>query len=757
MKLTFLTNSLAILYFVFYLSLWLTTIHAAGVITHLTLLARSAPDNLKRTHYSYLKAGSFFPDALYNCDPNNADWKEFAEFTHWPPFLHIGIQLWSEKYKHTPNSMDSLNLKSLLLGVFIHQIVDTSWHSLVPDWKNHGLLKVISELEFNGDVDNAHNFIDIMGEFIQLSKMARISTDNNDIWDFYLEKNWPLPKKEDVEELIERSGFQQKNIDFQTIKRCLKTGETAINAEISTFKNNRNNLLNVAYGLSPRSGEFLQDYWLGGEFNLISTLRKCVPVFQSLFNHYQDVTKEDFENEIKICNNQEINKPYVIYPYRSVLSLELYKDNHLYISPMIPFSNFGSSLTLGRFMDDNEQYLAVGAPLENSQGSIYLIPWSIFTSDQLEHTQEITHIPMVPMYGSAVHSFPLYDFDFLVVSEPGLNSIRIFRGLRLVLVLRDSLTSDASQLTVSQVLDIKGDGIPDLLLSGMYYGDHEEGRVFIIRGMELLPYLFSNHDPIYLEITKIPNIMLQDNYSQGPYHHFGSSMAVSFVRMNNDAKNRLLYITAQSQGIVYVYELNTLNNTSLPKFCIQGKNITSLDESTASAIKKIPSRQHGMFGVSFCTWQSGNDSYVAISQHLFDRVFIYRENNGSIEYYLTLALKVTVDPVKYKIGFGSSIEYDHENNVMFISSPGIYDDTGAIWKIPMTELENAFENQEYVLVVNKKLEHLHLINPRRNSKGSTHFGKTMFLSHDHKLVIGIPHDGYGSLGLNQLVGSVMVV
>ncbi|CAI4533057.1 CPA_1a_G0028860.mRNA.1.CDS.1 [Saccharomyces cerevisiae] len=74
-----------------------TKLQAAGVTTHLFYLTRGAPLSLKENYYPWLKAGSFFPDALYSCAPSNKDWSDFAEFTHWPNFLMIAVSYWQQK------------------------------------------------------------------------------------------------------------------------------------------------------------------------------------------------------------------------------------------------------------------------------------------------------------------------------------------------------------------------------------------------------------------------------------------------------------------------------------------------------------------------------------------------------------------------------------------------------------------------------------------------------------------------------------
>lgn len=173
--------------------------YAAGVGSHLTFLLRVISDpsvfeetqlNINSQYYfPWLKSGAFFPDALYSCSLNNKKWHDFAEYTHWSPFLELAINYWRDTYGDKKNdimSEESQKLAAFLLGIFTHQVVDVPWHALGEGYRDHGLLKVLAELEFNSDLNKAHSYLDIIGDFLIMADMLE-GVDNeadNLIWKF---------------------------------------------------------------------------------------------------------------------------------------------------------------------------------------------------------------------------------------------------------------------------------------------------------------------------------------------------------------------------------------------------------------------------------------------------------------------------------------------------------------------------------------------------------------------------------------------
>ncbi|CCC67537.1 hypothetical protein NCAS_0A09790 [Naumovozyma castellii] len=722
----------------FFVAIFYHNVNAAGVITHLTFLSRCAPDELQELYYPWLKAGSFFPDSLYHCDPNNEKWAEFAEFTHWPKFIEIGIQYWHEKYQQVPESDDAIKLKSFILGVFSHQLVDISWHSLISNMRTHGLLKAFSELEFNGDISEAHNYLDVFGEFILLSNILGPQNHvNNERWEFYTDKNWVLPIEEDMLEYIARSGFSDAKISYKNLKTCLATGITAANTELSTFRSNRNNLLGIAYRISPRAKEFLQEYWLGGEFDLISQLRNCIPVIQSHFNQEAYPLNVLQCYDYLPCLDQEIQTPR-----HEILNLR-HMGNSISLTPNVPFSNFGSTFTIGRFKDDDKYYLAISAPL---QERVYLVKWAEL-GPSIHDCTEMISVPSI--HGSKVDTLTLNDTDFLVVSNPKKNKICFYRHTQMIICLEDTLTQEVHQLKVETIHNSNNVSESNIFISSTYFGSEETGKLYILPSLKLLPLIFKEPVLTPIEITSLPIVQVHPGSQIVPYQHFGSSV---------ESTDLCLYVTSQNQGVVFIYSIDAQTSQLFPKYYIQdNRNINPINNSNLPNLPLKTSNKHGMFGYLMKSWCHEGDIFVAISQHLFNKIHIYREVKDSIEFYCTLEFNSNVEPISSMVGFGTAIEYRLSDRTLYISSPGIYGGIGAIWKVSMREIRENRETMKKSSLNLNKFKYLHAINSKSHQRGISSFGSTLLSTFDNRLIIGIPNDGYGELKQDQLTGSIQII
>lgn len=714
----------------------------AGVTSHLTFLARVAPEEL-HDYYPWLKAGAFFPDSLYSCKPGKK-LSDFAEVTHWPPFMIDSIKYWHKTYGSDSERrycQDSIKLQAFLLGIFTHQVVDSSWHSLVKGYRSHGLLRVLSEIEFEGHIDEAHDFIDVMGEFIGLSNVIRNS--QSTAWMFYTNANWSLPREDDIMEMLHRNGLTSEDISFAELDICAKRGLSASISELYTFSKRRAQLLNVAYGISPRARDFMQECWLGGEFDLIAMLQKCLPAVQNLFD--QDISSQDMLSQLELCGNL----PSISNSISSgVVRIERSKDTK-FVTPTVSLSSFGTCLELGQFKADGLVYLAVGAPMENSRGSVYLIPLDEFKTQTLHpHTLE----PFTSMRGAKVNKFSLNCIDYLVISEPGSNSLLFYHNDELLLTIEDGLTAGALQLRVSSIQDVDGDGIPEILLAGESYGVNETGSVTVIFGASIAPFLGVENSHKTIDISSVSTIRLHGGPFSVPYQHFGANVVVS--SMWN--KKGFLFVTCQNLGAIFAYGLNELQNNVLPKYVIIEKSIILPSEDVPINFEKVSSKTHGMFGKTLYTLTYNGENFVVVSQHLFSKVFLYKEGDGFLEYFITLSLIVESEPVFYSVGFGTAIEYSSEDEAIFISSPGSYEGKGAIWKISMKEIYETVNFWKLDVLLVNTLKHLHMVNPLVDDKGVTNFGHSLKASVEGHLIIGVPQYGYGSLEGHQLTGAIVL-
>ncbi|CAI1521346.1 hypothetical protein SEUBUCD646_0J00830 [Saccharomyces eubayanus] len=728
-------------------------LQAAGVTTHLFYLTRGAPLTLKENYYPWLKAGSFFPDALYSCAPSNKDWSDFAEFTHWPNFLIIALSYWQQTYGQNDQlreSHRSLTLKSFLIGVFTHQIVDTSWHSLVSDYRTHGLLRVLSETEFDSDIETAHTFLDVMGEFITLNNVIR-DTANNENWNYFTYSDWELPNKKDLTAIIQKAGLSKEKLTYPELEFCVKRGMAAAVSESYIFRSQRHKLLSNIYSTSPRANDLVLNHWLGGESNLVAMLQKCVPFFESLF-HGKTSNEAQIE-ELRLCSNLPPVSHREVETYTSIAPIEVRRENnHIVVSPMRSFSKFGTSFTLGKFLGDDANYLAVSAPLEDTIGAIYLVPWEIVSISSREDFSVLQ--PITAMYGSKVGTFSIGDVDYLVVSEPDRCKIHFYFKQTKILTMEDRTTEEANQLQIALTEDFDGDGIPDLIISSTSYGIKETGIVAFIPGSSIIPYLINSNKYQIIDISTLKGIVSLDGYPfQNPFQHFGASVQLS----NTLNKQKLIYVTCQSLGTVFVYLSNDLQDSSTPKYYITRDRVISANNKDRVDLGVIPSKEHGMFGSAIHSWHFGGYDFVAISQPMFDAVFIYIENSGEVKFFLKLTLKVGTHSGTIPNGFGTSLLFSKEEKALYLSSPGSFDERGSIWKIGMNELLKANEHSKRKSLLINNLKYLVLINPDKDSKGVTDFGKSMIFGPQDHLVVGIPQYGYGNLDHMQLTGRILVL
>lgn len=732
---------------------FVTKLQAAGVTTHLFYLTRGAPLTLKENYYPWLKAGSFFPDALYSCAPSNKDWSDFAEFTHWPNFLIIALSYWQQTFgqnNQLRESRRSLTLKSFLIGIFTHQIVDASWHSLVADYRTHGLLRVLSETEFDSDIEAAHTFLDVMGEFITLNNVIR-DTANNENWNYFTYSNWELPNEKDLMEIIQRAGLSKRKLTYQELDFCVKRGLAAAVSESYVFRSQRNKLLSNIYSTSPRANDLVLNHWLGGESNLVAMLQKCVPFFESLF-HGKTSSEAQIE-ELILCSNLPPVSQREVETYASIAPIEVRREsNHIVVSPMRSFSKFGTSFTLGKFLGDDANYLAVSAPLEDTIGAIYLVPWEVVSIAAREDFSVLQ--PITAMYGSKIGTFSIGDVDYLVVSEPDTCKIHFYFKQTKILTMEDRTTEEANQLHIALTEDFDGDEIPDLILSSTSYGINETGMAAFIPGSSIIPYLMNPNKYQTIDISNLKGVVRLDGYPfQKPFQHFGASIQLSNT-LNNQ---KLIYITCQSLGTVFVYLSNGLRDSSTPKYYITRDRVISAKNTDRVELGVIPSKEHGMFGSAIHSWHFRGHDFVAISQPMFDSVFIYIENSGEVEFFLKLSLKIDTQSGAIPNGFGTSLLFNEEKKALYLSSPGSFDERGSIWKIGMEELIDANEHSKRKRLLINSSKYLVFINPDKDSKGVTDFGKTMIFGPQDHLVVGIPQYGYGNLDHMQLTGRILVL
>ncbi|CUS24644.1 LAQU0S18e00980g1_1 [Lachancea quebecensis] len=710
--------------------------NGAGVGVHLTLLARTIVPEDFNSFSSVMKAGVFFPDALYSCN-SRKDWHDFAEYTHWPTFLVQGAQLWKERYSNNQNSEESLKLKSFLTGVFIHQVADAPWHSLVDGYRNHGLVKAFASLEFDNDYQKAHNYIDTMGDFLMLGQVLKGATDN---WSYYLGNDWELPDKLDIMELVRRSGLN--SIKFWELKACVERGNIALASEVYSIMKRRHEILSVAYEISPRARELMQDHWLGGESNIVAMTNKCLSNFLALFEECKEMGANP-EQLLEVCGNL----PGVHRTEKRSLKRRVSNDM-LLVSPLTPLSLFGSDIAIGRFQKD-EVCLAVSAPLEDGEGSVYVIPWRDISGS----IDSLSERPVTRFYGARVHSFTFGESDFLVVSASGDNAVHIYHEGLKILTIIDDHNLESHQLTVSSIADVNGDGIPDILLAGPHYGVNETGLVQIVDGRDI-SLLLLRRQYSKVSLQSLGTISLKAPVSR-PFQNYGATVEASSVWKPNS----YLYVSCQGLGVVFVYCSKSLHQSILPRYYIINEHVIRQEEDIPLNLKVKPSSAHGMFGKTIRSWNYHDTNYIAISQHLQNKVYIFREQDGFLEFYVTLLLDLSSDAadISSAVGFGHSIDYDEKNDVLYLSSPGFLDGEGAIWKASMTEITTTVETWKLDQLIITLPRNLVTVNRSQKGKGISGFGDALRVGPEGKLIIGSPRFGYGDFDKRQLTGNIAIL
>lgn len=714
---------------------------AAGVATHLSLLTRIIDEN--NSEYSpWLKAGAFFPDSLYSCLPDK-NWQQLAEFIHWPKFTMIALHYWREKYSSDgieSLSNDSMHLKWFIKGIFTHQILDSSWHSLVDNYQNDGLLKVISEVEFDGNINEAHNFLDTIGDFYTLHSWVREESVDSESWGFFTENDWSLPKEEDLLEIIKRTKILKHPISYLNLKMCLQRGHSAIISEVLSIRYERKTVLKESIKRYPQVMELLHDYWMGGEWNNIAMIRNCVDHIENFF-HLANEGLELNEHNIRLCGNL----PTVLEIREGKkLTMSTSENGANIISPWNEFANFGSSMIVGDFMGDGEQYLAVSSPIEDNFGGLYMIPWSI--ASQINIKETVIDKPFAKMFGSKVDKFSLGNLEYLIVSEPGTNILKFFLYGDLILSIKAPTNMFLKQMEIGAVADITGDGVPDLLLSIPYSGKQQEGDVYFIDGQLILFYILNGRKYQNVHLQALRPISLKGHLKLDKYAHFGNSIAVSV----SDFDSKRVFISAPNTRSIIVLEYKSQLNEFMIRSIIDEDTISLYDKN--KMILKTSSRVTGMFGKVLYTWKYNGRNMIAVSQHLFNTVYIYEDLPLQILFLGKIMLQYSLDDAAYSNGFATSIAYNPFDKHLYFTSPNSFGGSGAIFKVNCSYL--LIEPFKEIELSRDNLYFSNIINP---GKGMSGFGKELVVSHDGRIVVGIPQLGYGNIYKQQLTGAIMVI
>ena len=181
---------------------------------------------LLKIHTESVQAGAFFPDWGYQCLNTNDD----AEAAHWPPFLiasveHINSQYGSptSKQQRTPEEQEHLEkLIGFVFAVASHQTADATWHAIrLPT----GFMNALAGVDFDGDEATAHRVLDLGGDVVLSSRIARNGEDGK-VW---IGDKWWVP----VEDLVAIYSRIGRDVSGFIMRYCTMRGLAALRSGLT--------------------------------------------------------------------------------------------------------------------------------------------------------------------------------------------------------------------------------------------------------------------------------------------------------------------------------------------------------------------------------------------------------------------------------------------------------------------------------------------------------------------------------------------
>ncbi|KTB00961.1 Uncharacterized protein AO441_003967 [Nakaseomyces glabratus] len=719
--------------------------YAAGVGSHLTFLLRVISDpsvfeetqlNINSQYYfPWLKSGAFFPDALYSCSLNNKKWHDFAEYTHWSPFLELAINYWRDTYGDKKNgimSEESQKLAAFLLGIFTHQVVDVPWHALGEGYRDHGLLKVLAELEFNSDLNKAHSYLDIIGDFLIMADMLE-GVDNeadNLIWKFFNSLDWALPSPSDISALVSLSGFSEVDINYRDIEKCVTRGMTALNSEVRLIATDKLPYLLLAYNSSPRARELIKYNKVGGEFDLILTLKRKVKGFLRKFENNEMVSYlGDGDTGYDSIDIIERSMPNRVVPLhsKSFGSFKKYwigrKDSHL-----------GENMLFVK-LNDTKFYLISCSSFTDRYGQVYIIP---ICKDNKQLIYDSTISPVLKIKGSSIGKIEISynDSHALIVIDSFSRVIKIYHSASEHYSYQID-DCDMNNLKIVSIIYDRSTDMNTIFLADKLYGKNEKGKVisFEIDGSGR-PIKNTGTGKVLLQTVMDPS-----TFKLGNYVHTASSVLIS---------GKSMYIAAAGAGVVMRCHVSAVPLSEDSCSIVNVPN--NPENSDISEIVPLPSRIHGDFGKTLLSIFHQDEIYILISQPLHNFVHVYKEIFGNLRYLTKLTVPIRLDEIPQLVGFGTSMVFDRVEGVLHIASPGINGGKGAIWTVSFSEIVEAAHRNTIELNPNN---HVKYTNPL-SSIHARSFGFSLAWCDEGQLAVGVPEFGYNSIGLEEVAGAILI-
>jgi len=671
---------------------------------------------LNKEHESAYYAGSFYPDAFYNCFGDSI----LAETAHWPPFLKAAVDYYHQEY--TAKGLVNDRLKAFIYGIFTHQVTDVPWHSLQS---SQGLLEMITEVEFSGDLESAHSFLDTIGDFIILNQQFQnlSKKDRKQLTDS-LSKKWVYPI-DDILEIYKRMEFL---ISKSKLKICMDRGYLALQGEVLEIIRERidGNNLGMTLKESPLLVSIIHNYYYGGIDQIVNSLQQCL--IQLNWWLSESTSTDPWE----IC--QPLFKPHEIksikipswtpetlswvetYPNITVEGNAL--SNELFLSNGVMNSQFGSAINFGSFLD--EPTIAISAPYEDTVGNVYLIPFSeilgkegrreavfdiISKKISLDHalSSNKQKIDLPLRFGDALFTWTIKGTNYLVISEPGTSRFKVYLDGSLIAILKLHNGSPEiglpgiKQLTIltDTQYDINEDGYPDMIVGSPFSDSTERrqqtGLVIAISGKKfcsiierhrLLNFQATvidiNIEDIILQEFQVPKILYQSN----SFENFGTSFAAT----RND-----VLIGMNSIGSVIIFDKKSGDYKGL----LRSMDPYYIDATGSLNFKqRVSSKYSSLFAFdAIVTGCSEGVEWVAVSASghsyadncfLCGVVYLYIVKDGVYELVSRIAPAVKMGKEYTNAMFGKSLKKVSESVVLIVSN-GYNDGKGALYMVDLKD------------------------------------------------------------------------
>lgn len=453
-----------------------------------------------------------------------------AEASHWPPFLAAGAQLVREKER---SGRDAGPLRAFLYGALSHQVSDVSWHSLGV---HQGLLKVMADSEFNGNMDDAHNTLDVGGDMVQVNRL--LSSGANIDW---LTGNWTY-NSQDIKEILEKLGYI--SVSSIQINYCMAQGRAALTAEL--------NVARVGYiryaQKSPIIYDQLEDYFVGGMADMHVQTVECMGGFESWFHNAvsdpwdicQIFHGRRPHHNIKLVMDYD---PFTEQVERIVKKVRPYADS---FRPVVSYQSDSRVIAAKKFSLLGKSVLfwngnwVMSAP---ALGQVFVLDENLKVKHVLKGAVKEPG-EFSSRFGAAFETLYLQGQEFLVVSSPGQSQLDFFDGegnYRGTLVWPDAQTKYGGHGIKLVGETILADW------TGLYVGapyadvaDTQDGAVYKIPYKDIVEVVMLN-DTQYVQETPISGL--------AKYARFGMKLAAS---------NQFVLVGAPGLSKVYGYDPWTL-------------------------------------------------------------------------------------------------------------------------------------------------------------------------------------------------------